>query len=257
MEGFLRRTSGIVLVTGPTGSGKTTTLYAALNRINSEERNIITIEDPIEYQLKGVGQIQVNAKIGLEFASGLRSILRQDPDVIMVGEIRDPETAQMAIQASLTGHLVLSTLHTNDAPGAIARLVDMGVQSFLLSSSLSAVLAHRLVRTLCNNCKQGHRPNEAEAAMFRNNCPEALYRSVGCGECFKTGYAGQTGIFEFMPIDDELRQVFLKNVDSATIRAVALSKGMKSLKESGLEKAASGVTSLEEVIRVTHEGREP
>ena len=257
MEGFLRRTSGIVLVTGPTGSGKTTTLYAALNRINSEERNIITIEDPIEYQLKGVGQIQVNAKIGLEFASGLRSILRQDPDVIMVGEIRDPETAQMAIQASLTGHLVLSTLHTNDAPGAIARLVDMGVQSFLLSSSLSAVLAQRLVRTLCNNCKQGHRPNEAEAAMFRNNCPEALYRSVGCGECFKTGYAGQTGIFEFMPIDDELRQVFLKNVDSATIRGAALSKGMKSLKDSGLEKAASGVTSLEEVIRVTHEGREP
>lgn len=253
MEGFLRRTSGIVLVTGPTGSGKTTTLYAALNKINSEERNIITIEDPIEYQLKGVGQIQVNVKIGLEFASGLRSILRQDPDVIMVGEIRDPETAQMAIQASLTGHLVLSTLHTNDAPGAVARLVDMGVQGFLLSSSLSAVLAQRLVRTLCNNCKQGYRPNETEAAMFRDNCPETLYRSAGCGQCFKTGYAGQTGIFEFMPIDDELRQVFLKNVDSAAIRAVALSKGMKCLKESGLEKAASGVTSLEEVVRVTHD----
>lgn len=251
IESLLSRTTGIILATGPTGSGKTTTLYAALNRININERNVITVEDPVEYQLKGIGQIQVNSKIGLTFASGLRSVLRQDPDVIMVGEIRDPETAAMAIQASLTGHLVLSTLHTNDAPTAATRLVDMGVEPFLLSSSLLAVIAQRLVRVLCPSCRQAHEPSQSEKALFGMEAPERLWRPAGCAKCLGTGYRGQTGIFEFMHIDQGMKALMLKSADAATLREYATSKGMRSLKEDGLSKAASGVTSLEEVLRVS------
>ncbi|MEK6532242.1 MAG: type II secretion system ATPase GspE [Deltaproteobacteria bacterium] len=252
IDALLVRTNGIMLVTGPTGSGKTTTLYACINRINTLERNVITIEDPIEYQLKGVGQIQVNAKIGLSFANGLRSILRQDPDVIMVGEIRDSETAEMAIQASLTGHIVLSTLHTNDAPSAVTRLVDMGVQQFLLSSTIAAVVAQRLVRVLCASCRQEYEPTEVEAEMFGGMKPASLFRPIGCAKCLRTGYSGQTGIFEFMRMDQEMRLIVLKNSDSTSIKAHAIKMGMKTLRDDGLSKASSGVTSLEEVIRVTH-----
>ncbi|MBI5048571.1 MAG: type II secretion system ATPase GspE [Deltaproteobacteria bacterium] len=251
LESLLLQNHGIILVTGPTGSGKTTTLYAALNRINSNERNIITIEDPIEYQLNGIGQIQVNPKINLNFANGLRSILRQDPDIIMVGEIRDMETAKMAIQASLTGHLVLSTLHTNDAPTAVTRLVDMGIEPFLLSSSLSAVIAQRLMRVLCPDCKEEYAPTEQEIAMLQRYNLKKLWRARGCGRCFKTGYQGRIGIFEFMQIDQSLRTLLLKNPDSTTVKEYAVAGGMKTIREDGLEKAATGVTSLEEVLRVT------
>jgi len=251
-EKLLSRTSGILLATGPTGSGKTTTLYAALNRINSTERNIITIEDPVEYQLKGVGQIQVNPKIGLTFASGLRSILRQDPDVIMVGEIRDRETAEIAIHASLTGHLVLSTLHTNDAPTAITRLVDMGIEPFLVASSLSAVLAQRLVRVLCHHCKERYGPLDLGQGLDSRE-PVFYYKAVGCERCMNTGYRGRTGIFEFVLVDQGLQSVISKGLDSTNIRDYAVSRGMKTLREDGLEKVASGITSLEEVLRVTQE----
>ena len=253
LEGLLKRSKGIILVTGPTGSGKTTTLYASVNRINSRERNIITVEDPIEYQLAGVGQIQVNPKIGLTFANGLRSILRQDPDVIMVGEIRDRETAEIAIQASLTGHLVLSTLHTNDAPTAVTRLVDMGVEPFLLSSSLTAAMAQRLVRVLCRHCKAGYAPEARERSLFRENVPERLYRAAGCERCFNTGYYGQTGIFEFMPVDQTMRVLILKNPDSTTLKEYTLSRGIRTMRDDGLDKAAAGITSIDEVIRVTQE----
>lgn len=251
---LLDHNSGIVLVTGPTGSGKTTTLYASLNTINSEERNIITVEDPVEYQIKGVGQIQVNPKINLDFANGLRSILRQDPDVIMIGEIRDVDTANIAIQASLTGHLVLSTLHTNDAPSAVSRLVDMGIETFLLSTSLSAVIAQRLVRVLCTNCREIYEPAKEEIKLFTSDDvepPEKIYRSVGCVQCFETGYSDRTGIFEFMPVDDEMKKLLLKSPDAPTIRKRALKAGMRSLRQDGLDKVASGTTSLDEVIRVT------
>jgi len=251
LASLLARSTGIILATGPTGSGKTTTLYAALNRINYHERNVITVEDPVEYQLKGVGQIQVNSKIGLTFASGLRSVLRQDPDVIMVGEIRDAETAAMAIQASLTGHLVLSTLHTNDAPTAATRLVDMGVEPFLLSSSLLAVIAQRLVRVLCPSCKEERPATPEEKAHFSGEAPESLWKGVGCPRCLGTGYRGQIGVFEFMRVDQEMRTLLLKSPDASTIRRHALSMGMITLKEDGIRKAASGITSLEEVIRVS------
>lgn len=271
MDSLLSRNSGIILVTGPTGSGKTTTLYAALNRINSTERNIITVEDPVEYQLKGIGQIQVNPKIGLTFANGLRSILRQDPDVIMVGEIRDMETAEISIHASLTGHLVISTLHTNDAPTAITRLVDMGIEPFLVASSLSAVIAQRLVRILCPHCKEKYAPTDEELSVLQSylSLPSEskekgepdlpfnkenfikLYRPVGCERCFKTGYHGRIGIFEILMVDYGMHSIILKNADSSTLKKYALSRGMKTLKDDGIEKAVSGITSLEEVIRVT------
>ena len=252
LESLLSQNNGIILVTGPTGSGKTTTLYAALNRVNAHERNIITIEDPIEYQLNGIGQIQVNPKIDLSFANGLRSILRQDPDIIMVGEIRDLEAAKIAIQASLTGHLVLSTLHTNDAPTAVTRLVDMGIETFLLSSSLTAVIAQRLVRVLCPHCKEEYVPTDQELSFLRNRGCKKLWRPKGCDRCFKTGYHGRTGIFEFMPVDQSMRALLLKNPDSTSIREYALAYGMKTLRDDGLEKAAAGLTSVEEVIRVTN-----
>ena len=252
LESLLSQNNGIILVTGPTGSGKTTTLYAALNRLNAHERNIITIEDPIEYQLNGIGQIQVNPKIDLSFANGLRSILRQDPDIIMVGEIRDLEAAKIAIQASLTGHLVLSTLHTNDAPTAVTRLVDMGIETFLLSSSLTAVIAQRLVRVLCPHCKEEYTPTDQEFSFLHNRGCKKLCRPKGCDRCFKTGYHGRTGIFEFMPVDQPMRTVLLKNPDSTSIREYALAYGMKTLRDDGFEKAAAGLTSVEEVIRVTN-----
>jgi general secretion pathway protein E len=246
---------GIVLVTGPTGSGKTSTLYTALQEINDTVRKIITIEDPIEYQLRGVNQIQVSEKAGLTFARGLRSILRHDPDVILVGEIRDQETAQIAVQASLTGHLVFSTLHTNDAPGALTRLVDMGVEPYLVASSLEAVLAQRLVRMLCPHCKA---PDETPAAQaFKSQLglsrDTIIYRAVGCRECRHTGYHGRRAIFEWMNTDQEIRRLILKNVSSDVLRDVARRNGMRTLAEDGWRLVGLGVTTPEEVLRVTKE----
>jgi general secretion pathway protein E len=257
LEELLGRTNGIILVTGPTGSGKTTTLYSAINRIHTEEKNIITIEDPVEYQLKGIGQIHVNTKVGLTFASGLRSILRQDPDVIMVGEIRDVATAEIAIQASLTGHLVLSTLHTNDASSAVVRLTDMGVEPFLVASSLIGVLAQRLVRVICPNCKESYEPSEVEKSYFSNsflldsNSSFQLYRGKGCYVCLGKGYLGRTGIFELLIVDEPIRQIISLKADAMRIRNAAVSQGMRTLRADGLEKALQGVTTVEEVLRVT------
>ena len=257
LEELLGRTNGIILVTGPTGSGKTTTLYSAINRIHTEEKNIITIEDPVEYQLKGIGQIHVNTKVGLTFASGLRSILRQDPDVIMVGEIRDVDTAEIAIQASLTGHLVLSTLHTNDASSAVVRLTDMGVEPFLVASSLIGVLAQRLVRVICPNCKEPYGPSEVEKSYFLhsslpdNDSPFQLYRGRGCDTCLGKGYLGRTGIFELLVVNDPIRQIISLRADAMSIRNTAVSQGMRTLRSDGLEKALQGVTTVEEVLRVT------
>ena len=250
LERMLTRTSGIILVTGPTGSGKSTTLYAALNRVNSSEKNIITIEDPIEYQIRGIGQIQVNPKIDLTFASGLRSILRQDPDIIMVGEIRDSVTAEIAIQASLTGHLVLSTLHTNDAATAVTRLVDMGIEPFMIASSLSAVVAQRLVRVICPHCCEEYRPDEVYAGV---NLPEKLYRGRGCDKCFGLGTLGRTAIYEILPIDQELCSMIIRRCHSGEIKDYAVSRGMKTLRDDGLARAAAGVTTIEEVLRVTQD----
>src|SRR5437773_792983 len=244
---------GIVLVTGPTGSGKTSTLYTALNEINDSVRKIITIEDPVEYQLKGVNQIQVSEKAGLTFARGLRSILRHDPDVILIGEIRDQETAQIAVQASLTGHLVFSTLHTNDAPGAVTRLVDMGVEPYLVASSLEAVLAQRLVRVLSRHCKQVDDSATARAFKTQVGIPAdaTIYRSVGCRECRNTGFYGRHAIFEWMDSDNEIRQLILKNSSSDHIRDAARRAGMCTLAEDGWRLVRLGITTVEEVLSVT------
>jgi len=244
---------GIILVTGPTGSGKTSTLYTALNEINDAVRKIITVEDPVEYQLKGVNQIQVNEKSGLTFARGLRSILRHDPDVILIGEIRDQETAQIAVQASLTGHLVFSTLHTNDAPGALTRLVDMGVEPYLVASSLEAVLAQRLVRVLCPHCKQVDDSPSAAALKVRLGIPadKAIYRSVGCRECRDTGFYGRHAIFEWMDTNEEIRQLILKSASSDQIRDAARRSGMRTLAEDGWRLVAAGITTVQEVMSVT------
>ena len=254
---LINKHHGIFLVTGPTGSGKTTTLYAALTRINSVERNIITVEDPIEYDLKGVGQIQVNPKIGLTFASGLRAILRQDPDVIMVGEIRDKETAEIAIQASLTGHLVFATIHTNDAPGAVTRLIDMGVEPFLVSSSLLAVLAQRLIRKVCARCTEYHVPLPIELAnlgladdVFGGG---KIARPKGCHECGGTGYKGRMVVSELMIIDDDIRNLVMQKVDSTVIKKAALAKGMESLREVGIKRVLEGKTTPVELVAVTQE----
>jgi general secretion pathway protein E len=261
IDTLITRSHGIMLVTGPTGSGKTTTLYAALSKINSPNLNILTIEDPVEIQLKGVGQVQVNPKIDLTFASGLRSFLRQDPDVILVGEIRDLETAEIAIQASLTGHLVFSTLHTNDAAGAMTRLADMGVQPFLVASSLVGVLAQRLVRVLCHECKKAYAPTQEEleqasvtpAILAKAGNPKVLYKAQGCPACQHTGYQGRTGIYELMLVDDDVRQLILKNVDSGTIKKAAVERGMLTLLEHGAYKVARGITTAAEVLSVTAE----
>jgi general secretion pathway protein E len=252
---LLHRANGILLVTGPTGSGKTTTLYGALRRLDSSTRNIITIEDPVEYQIQGIGQIQVNPKIQLTFANGLRSILRQDPDVIMVGEIRDAETAEIAIQASLTGHLVLSTLHTNDSASAVTRLVDMGIEPFLVASSLSAVVAQRLVRRLCPHCSAAYPPTAAEwAKLGLSGPPRGTFRAPGgCESCMHTGYSGRIGLFEILVADDPVRNLVLTRADADGIRDFAVSRGMRTILAAGAEKVGAGVTSVEEVLRVTQE----
>ena len=253
LERVLQLPHGIVLVTGPTGSGKTSTLYTALQEINDSERKIVTIEDPIEYQLKGVNQIQVSEKSGLTFARGLRSILRHDPDVILVGEIRDQETAQIAVQASLTGHLVFSTLHTNDAAGALTRLVDMGVEPYLVASSLEAVLAQRLVRLLCTHCKAVDDSPTARTYKARIGIPAnaVIYRSVGCRECRNTGFHGRRAIFEWMDSSNEIRQLILKNSSTDLIREAARRAGMTTLAEDGRRLVQLGVTTIEEILSVT------
>ncbi len=246
---------GIVLVTGPTGSGKTTTLYAALSTINSPEINIITIEDPIEYQIEGIGQIQVNPKIDLTFARGLRSIVRQDPDVILVGEIRDRETAEIAIQSALTGHLVFSTLHTNDAASAVIRIIDMGIEPFLVTSSVIAIIAQRLIRILCPECKEEYIPDDEsltkigiDKGMLENH---KIYRKKGCPDCMSTGYRGRVAIFETMVIDDHLKKMILKTSDANEIKKEAIRLGMKTLLQDGARKVLEGITTIEEVFRVT------
>ena len=256
LEKLISRPNGILLVTGPTGSGKTTTLYGALSRINATDKNIITIEDPVEIQLPGIGQIEVNPRIGLSFANGLRSVLRQDPNIVLVGEIRDLETAEIAIQASLTGHLVFSTLHTNDAPSAITRLVDMGVEPFLVASSLVAVLAQRLVRVLCPECRVAYDATREELVEIGIRPPEEavrVYRAAGCVACNYTGYRGRIGIFELMLVDDDIRAMVTQNVDSKSIKQVAAGKGMRTLRADGARKVLQGVTSVAEVLRATEE----
>ncbi|MDY0045053.1 MAG: type II secretion system ATPase GspE, partial [Syntrophales bacterium] len=246
---------GIILVTGPTGSGKTTTLYAALSTINNPEINIITIEDPVEYQMEGIGQIQVNPKIDLTFARGLRSIVRQDPDVILVGEIRDKETAEIAIQSSLTGHLVFSTLHTNDAASAITRIIDMEIEPFLVSSSVLAVIAQRLVRVLCPHCKEPYVPDSHSLMKIGIGAKESelptVYRSAGCSACMNTGFRGRSAIFEMMPFSDELKKLVLGTSDSNQIRKEAVKEGMVTLVQDGARKVLDGITTIEEVFRVT------
>ena len=251
-EQLITKPNGIILVTGPTGSGKTTTLYGALDKINSPDKKIITVEDPVEYQLKGINQIQIKPQIGLNFSNTLRHIVRQDPDVIMIGETRDLETAQIAIQAALTGHLVFSTLHTNDAPSAITRLHDMGVERFLLSSTIRGILAQRLVRATCPACK------ELDAVPVRTehdtlHIPGAS-TGKGCEQCAFTGYHGRVGIFELIVVDDDLRNLIMQDVDSNKIREVARRNGMKTLLEDGTEKIKAGITTLSELLRVTQEG---
>ena len=260
MSTLIQRPHGIILVTGPTGSGKTTTLYACLSQINSPDKNILTVEDPVEYELPGIGQMQVDAKIDRTFARGLRSFLRQDPDVIMVGEIRDRETAEIGIQASLTGHLVLSTIHTNDAAAAVTRLVDMGVEPFLVASSLIGILAQRLVRNVCKKCRRAHEPSDEELAElgFAGAAAEearkhVIYEAVGCPDCNNLGYRGRTGIYELMPVQDSVRQLILKNADSGSIKQAAMEAGMTPLKADGAQKVLQGVTTVEEVLRVTRD----
>ncbi len=257
LEDLIQHPNGILFVTGPTGSGKTTTLYAALSRINSADKNIVTIEDPVEYQLFGIAQIQVNPRIGLTFAHGLRSILRHDPDVVLVGEVRDPETAEIAIQAAMTGHLVFSTLHTNDAASAVTRLLDMGIEPFRIASVVRAVAAQRLVRVLCPECKEAFSPG-AEILKDTGIPPARLrerpiYRAKGCPSCAGTGYRGRTGVYEIMLVSEPIRQLIMKKADSATIGRQALEEGMKTLREDGAEKVLCGVTTLEELARVTQE----
>jgi len=246
---------GIILVTGPTGSGKTTTLYAALSTINRPEINIITIEDPIEYQMDGVGQIQVNPKIDLTFAAGLRSIVRQDPDVILIGEIRDRETAEIAIQSSLTGHLVFSTLHTNDAASAVTRLIDMGIEPFLVTSSIVAIIAQRLVRVLCPHCKEAYTPDDESLANLGLNKSvlqkNLFYRKKGCNLCMQTGFRGRSAIFEILTVDDDIKKLVLKTSDANQINDLAVKHGMTTLQQDGIDKVLSGITTIEEVLRVT------
>jgi general secretion pathway protein E len=254
---LLARPHGILLITGPTGSGKTTTLYTALSKLDADAHKIITVEEPVEYQLAGINQIQVHQQIGLSFANALRSILRQDPDIIMIGEMRDGETAQIAVQSALTGHLVLSTLHTNTAAGAIVRLQDMGIEPYLITSSVNGVLSQRLVRRLCDHCKQSYVPEpalEASSGLLRMGLSGAkLYKAVGCEHCRQTGYAGRCGIHELLVIDDAMRRAILDGLDASALHAKATGAGMHTLYEDGLLKVAAGVTSLEELLRVTED----
>ncbi len=256
-ESLIHSPYGIFLVTGPTGSGKTTTLYAALSTLNTTDMNIITIEDPIEYQIEGIGQIQVNPKINLTFSNGLRSIVRQDPDVILVGEIRDRETAEIAIQSALTGHMVFSTLHTNDAASAVTRLMDMGIEPFLVTSSVTSILAQRLVRVICPHCKEGYDPDEASLSkigitpvMLKG---KRIYRGRGCPECLHTGYYGRTGLFELMVLDKDMKALILKTSDANTIKEKAIENHMITLRQDGALKVLNGITTIEEVFRVTYQ----
>lgn len=257
-EDLIVKPYGIILSTGPTGSGKTTTLYSALMKINTIDRNIITIEDPVEYRLGLIRQIQVNSKAGITFSNGLRAMLRQDPDVIMVGEIRDLETAVIAVQAALTGHLVFSTLHTNDAPSAVTRLINMGIEPFLISACLIGVMAQRLVRLICENCKEQYEPSKALMKRwgFEGKSSIVLYRGRGCEQCKGTGYRGRIGIYELMTIDDELKEMIISEASTVTLRKKAQEKGMKLLSEDGVSKALSGKTTIEEVSRVCEERAE-
>ncbi len=254
-EASFRKPYGAILVTGPTGSGKSTTLYATLNILNQPDRNLITVEDPVEYRLAGINQIQVNPKAGLTFASALRTILRADPDVVLIGEIRDKETAMISIEAALTGHLVLSTLHTNDAPSAVTRLTEMGVETFLVASAVDCVIAQRLARRLCDRCKEPYTPDPAE--LIEAGYPEwrvgeitQLYRAVGCPACANTGYRGRFGLYEVMPVTEEIERLTVDRASSDQIREVAVRQGMLGLREDGLEKAANGLTTIEEIARV-------
>lgn len=252
----LRRPHGIILVTGPTGSGKTTTLYAALQTLNTPEKKLLTVEDPVEYQLDGINQIQVKPQIGLNFADALRAIVRQDPDVIMVGEMRDVETARIAVQSALTGHLVLSTLHTNDAGGSITRLLDMGIEDYLLTSTVNGIFAQRLVRKLCLECREPYRPTAAlavELDLGNDRRDAALHRARGCEQCAGTGYLGRTIIAEFLPMSEPIQRLVLGRADSAQIQEAALGEGMISMRKNGLDKALQGITTIEEVSRVTHD----
>jgi general secretion pathway protein E len=256
-DGLIRNPHGIILVTGPTGSGKTTTLYGALSKINKPQINIITVEDPIEYQINGIAQIQVNPKIDLTFAKGLRSIVRQDPDVILVGEIRDLETAAISIQSALTGHLVFSTLHTNDSASAVTRLMDMGIERFLVSSSVIAILAQRLVRVICEECKEAYVPDkeslESIGLSLDSLKDKKIYRGRGCSACLQTGYMGRKGIFEFMLLDDDLKNLILKTSDANAIKRKAVEKGMLTVRQDGALKVLNGTTTIEEVFRVTQQ----
>ena len=255
-QSAIRQAYGMILITGPTGSGKTTTLYAVLNELNNQEKNIITVEDPVEYVLAGVNQIQVNPKAGLTFASGLRSILRQDPDTIMVGEIRDGETADIAVRAATTGHLVLTTLHTNDAAGAVTRLIDMGIEPFLVASSVICIVAQRLVRLICPNCREQYPlPEGTPERLFLGVAeaePVALYRGRGCGQCNNTGYRGRAAIQEFMVLSHAQRELILAKEPSEALRHVAVREGMVTLREDGIQKALSGLTTIQEVMRVAN-----
>jgi general secretion pathway protein E/type IV pilus assembly protein PilB len=252
-EEVIQLPHGIILVTGPTGSGKTTTLYAALSKINTVDQKIITIEDPVEYQLRGINQIQVNTKANLTFGAGLRAILRHDPDVILIGEIRDRETADIAVQSSLTGHLVFSTLHTNDAPGAITRLIEMGIEPYLVASTVEMIVAQRLVRVICKHCKEVAPPQdlEAMAASGMTKLPEVVYRGKGCRNCLGTGYRGRQGVFELMPVTEEIRELTLERVSAGKIRDVAMRQGMNSLRGDGWRLVGEGRTTVEEVMRLT------
>jgi general secretion pathway protein E len=256
-EELIRRPHGIILVTGPTGSGKTTTLYCVLEKINSPEKKIITVEDPVEYQLRGVNQIQVKSSIGLNFANALRSIVRQDPDVILIGEIRDAETAEIAIQSALTGHLVLSTLHTNDSPSAITRLIDMGMEDFLLSSTIIGILAQRLVRVACPHCQEPYTPDSAVLREMKVESEDLAGFKImnvrGCENCSNTGYWGRAGIFEFLRVTDDIQSLILEKRDSNVIKEVARRNGMRTLREDGWLKVKQGITTIPEVLRVTQE----
>ncbi|MBU4590880.1 MAG: GspE/PulE family protein [Candidatus Omnitrophica bacterium] len=256
-ERLINAPNGMLLVTGPTGSGKTTTLYGTLSHINQKERKVITIEDPVEYQLDGINQVQVRPQIGLSFAGGLRSMLRQAPDIIMVGEIRDLETGQIAVQSALTGHLIFSTLHTNDASGAITRLVDMGIKPYLVSATLQGVLAQRLVRTICPSCREAYKPSEEVAKLLCLKPEESgkfeLYRGKGCEACSDTGFKGRIGIFELLVMTDAIREMVLNNASSTEISQKAKEMGMRTLKEDGMEKVRRGYTTIQEVLRVTQD----
>jgi general secretion pathway protein E len=256
MVSLISRPQGVFLVTGPTGSGKTTTLYAALKFINTPEKNILTVEDPVEYILPGIAQMQVSTKIHLDFAKALRSFLRQDPDVIMVGEIRDEETAEIAIQAALTGHLVFSTLHTNDSASALTRLIDMGIEPYLLTSSVTAILAQRLVRKICPHCKDIYSASDYEKELlhgYMQTSDKTLYKGRGCEACLNTGYLGRIGIFELLVLSSKIRQMVQEKSSSEEIKVQAIKEGMSTLREDGLKKVFEGTTTLSEIIRVTIE----